>query len=125
MFIRGVAGFTAVFVHQQFDQFPFSGQLILFAHDLQEGDGVGEVEIAEVEALGGGFLGDADAFEEAFAAATLDGLKAISRVAWQAICRGWLPGLPQPRDDGRLELFLQKGAKRTKYSLTASKGAIK
>ena len=50
MFIRGVAGFTAVFVHQQFDQFPFSGQLILFAHDLQEGDGVGEVEVAEVEA---------------------------------------------------------------------------
>ena len=70
----GMAGFTAVFVDEDLHDLAFSGQLILFTHDLQEGDGVGEVEIAEVEALGGGFLGDADAFEEAFAAATLDGL---------------------------------------------------
>ena len=120
-----MSGFSAVSSHQNFHQFAFSGEAVLFADDLQEGDGVGEVEVAEVEGLGGGFRGYAEAIEEAFAAATLDGLKAISRVAWQAICRGWLPGLPQPRDDGRLELFLQKGAKRTKYSLTASKGAIK
>ena len=49
----GMAGFTAVFVDEDLHDLAFSGQLILFTHDLQEGDGVGEVEIAEVEALGG------------------------------------------------------------------------
>ena len=49
-------GLSIVLVHQQFDQFAFPGQLVLLAHDLQEGDGVGEVEITEVEALGGDLL---------------------------------------------------------------------
>ena len=51
-----MAYFPIVLVHQQFDQLAFPGQLVLLAHDLQEGDGVGEVEITEVEALGGDLL---------------------------------------------------------------------
>ena len=44
--------FAAVFVHEDLNYLPLSGQLILLAYDLQEGDGVGNVEIAEIEALG-------------------------------------------------------------------------
>ncbi len=50
--------FSVVFVHQQFHQLAFPGQFILLTHDLQEGDGVVEVELTEVEAWGGGFGGD-------------------------------------------------------------------
>ena len=62
-----------IFVHQQFHQFPFAGELVLFAHDFQEGDGVVEVEFTEVEALGGGFGRDAELVEEAVAGAAFDG----------------------------------------------------
>ena len=48
-----MSGFPAVFVYQQVHQFAFPGEAVLFAHDLQEGDGGVEVEVAEVEALGG------------------------------------------------------------------------
>ena len=51
----GVSGFSAVSSHQNFHQFAFPGEAVLFADDLQEGDGVGEVEVAEVEGLGGCF----------------------------------------------------------------------
>ena len=68
----GVAGFAAVFVYQQFHQFPFPGELVLFADDFQEGDGVGEVEVAEVEALGGDLCVNAEVFEEALAGAAFD-----------------------------------------------------
>jgi hypothetical protein len=49
----GVSGFSAVFANQQVHQFAFLGETVLFADDFQEGDGIGEVEVAEVEALGG------------------------------------------------------------------------
>ena len=49
-----MSGFPAVFVYQQVHQFAFPGEAVVFAHDLQEGDGGVEVEVAEVEALGGG-----------------------------------------------------------------------
>ena len=49
-----MSGFSAVFAYQQVHQFAFPGEAVLFAHDLQEGDGGVEVEVAEVEALGGG-----------------------------------------------------------------------
>ena len=44
--------FSGVFIHHEVHEFAFSGEFILFAHDFEEGDGVLEVEIAEVEALG-------------------------------------------------------------------------
>ena len=50
-----MSGFSAVFANQQVHQFAFPGEAVLFADDLQEGDGVGEVEVAEVEGLGGCF----------------------------------------------------------------------
>ena len=51
----GVSCFSAVFAYQEVHQFAFSGEAVLFADDLQEGDGIGEVEVAEVEGLGGCF----------------------------------------------------------------------
>ena len=51
----GVAGLSAVFAYQQVHQFAFPGEAVLFADGLQEGDGGVEVEVAEVEALGGCF----------------------------------------------------------------------
>jgi hypothetical protein len=50
----GVSGFPAVFVYQQGHQFAVPGEAVVFADDFQEGDGGVEVEVAEVEALGGG-----------------------------------------------------------------------
>ena len=69
-----MSGPAIVFVDEDFHQFSFPGELVLFADDFQEGDGVGEVEPAEVEALGGGFLRDAEASEESLAGASFDGL---------------------------------------------------
>jgi len=51
----GVSGFSAVFAYQQVLQFAFPGEAVLFADGLQEGDGGVEVEVAEVEGLGGCF----------------------------------------------------------------------
>ena len=66
--------FSFVFVDEDLHDLAFPGELVLFADDLQEGDGVSEVEVAEVEALGGYLFRNAEVFEELFAGSALDGL---------------------------------------------------
>ena len=52
----GMGGLSAVFVYQQFHQFAFPGELVLFADDFQEGDGVGDAEGGLFDPLGLGLV---------------------------------------------------------------------
>lgn len=65
--------FPIEFIHHDIHDFAFAGQLVLFADDFQKRDGVLEIEVAEIEALGGCFGAHAEILEEAFAVAVLRG----------------------------------------------------